>query len=190
MRLIVLIMAAILLAQVRPADAALTWKWLYSGAGIFAAGTFTTSDNPNSEGFYQILGITGTDNGATITGLQPTGTAIPGNEPYAVDNLVRIASPQLTIHGFGFSLANGDYANPFHNGSDYYEYLSSSPYTTGAGVETPILFSASIVDQARSGSCWWPSLVSSASARAIDCFPIGDRLVHLAASSTCCQRGS
>ena len=48
-------------------------------------------------------------------GLQPAGTAVPGNEPFAVDNLVRTAAPQLTVHGFGFSLANGDYANPFHN---------------------------------------------------------------------------
>ncbi|OUL28947.1 hypothetical protein BV378_07040 [Nostoc sp. RF31YmG] len=69
---------------------ALSWNWNYydSGAGIDACGTFTTSDTPNSLGFYQITGITGIRNGETITGLQPTGTAIPGNEPYIVDNLI------------------------------------------------------------------------------------------------------
>jgi hypothetical protein len=40
----------------------------------------------------------------TITGLQQTGTAIPGNERYAVDNLVSAVEPRLTTHGFGFSL--------------------------------------------------------------------------------------
>jgi hypothetical protein len=80
----------------------------------------------------------------TITGLQPTGTAILGNEPYAVDNLVSAAEPRLTTHGFGFSLANGDYANPFYNGSTYYEYLSVPAYVKGAGPERPISFSAAL----------------------------------------------
>jgi hypothetical protein len=80
-----------------------------------------------------------------ITDLQPTGTAIPGNEPYAVDNLVSAAEPRLTTHGFGFLLANGNYANPFYNGSSYYEYLSVPPYVNGAGPEKPVSFSAAII---------------------------------------------
>jgi hypothetical protein len=156
---IMLIVAAILWAQMQPAKAKLTWSWIYSGAGIYAAGTFTTSDSQNISGFYQIIGITGTDNGVTITGLQPTGTAIPGNEPYAVDNLVSATAPQLTEHGFGFSLANGDYANPFHSGSSYYEYLSSPPYTNGAGLETPISFAASIVPEPSSSWIMLTALV-------------------------------
>src|SRR3954447_4892602 len=146
-RKMMLIVVAVLWAQMQPAKAMLTWNWTYSSAGIYAAGILTTSDTPNINGFYQILNITGTDNGVTIIGLQPTGTAIPGNEPYAVDNLVSATAPQLTEHGFGFSLANGDYANPFHIGSSYYEYLSSPPYTNGAGLETPISFAASIVPE-------------------------------------------
>ena len=142
-----LTMAAVLVLQAPLAKAALTWNWTYSGAGISAAGTLTTSDKPDLDGYYQILAIAGTDNGVTITGLQPTGTAIPGNEPYAVDNLLSVTAPQLTIHGLGFSLANGEYANPFHNGSSYFEYLSSPPYTTGAEVEMPISFTAIIVPE-------------------------------------------
>jgi hypothetical protein len=80
-----------------------------------------------------------------ITGLQPAGTAIPGNEPYAVDNLVNATPPQLTVHGFGFLLANGNYANPFYKGStSYYEYLSVPPHVNGAGPETPVSFSAQV----------------------------------------------
>src|SRR6516164_4602 len=138
----ILIAAAIFLMHGQSAKALLLWNWSYSGAGISASGTFTTNDTPDGAGFYQIVGISGTDNGATITSLQPTGTAIPGNEPYAVDNLVSAVEPRLTTHGFGFSLANGNYANPFYNGSSYYEYLSVPPYVNGAGPEKPVSFAA------------------------------------------------
>lgn len=142
------IAAAILLTQGQPASALLLWNWSYSGSGVSASGTFTTNGAPDGAGFYQIVGISGTDNGATITSLQPTGTAIPGNEPYAVDNLVSAAEPHLTTHGFGFSLANGNYANPFYNGSSYYEYLSVPPYVNGAGPEKSVSFAAAIVSGA------------------------------------------
>ena len=71
----------------------------------------------NPDGFYLITGITGEANGVPIRGLQPAGTSIPLNAGYPVDNLVRAAAPQLTIHGFAFALTNGTYANPFY-GSD------------------------------------------------------------------------
>jgi hypothetical protein len=41
-------------------------------------------------------------NGEAIIGLQAVGTAIPGNEPYNVDNLVRLSGSQLTGDGFGY----------------------------------------------------------------------------------------
>jgi hypothetical protein len=99
----ILIAAAILLMHGQSAKASLDWNWSYSGTGITASGTFTTNDAPDAAGFFQIVGITGADNGAAITGLQPTGTPIPGNEPYAVDNVVSAVEPRLTVHGFGFS---------------------------------------------------------------------------------------
>ena len=148
----ILIAAAIFLMHGQSAKASLFWNWSYSGAGISASGTFTTNDAPDAAGFYQIVGITGSDNGATITGLQPTGTAIPGNEPYAVDNLVSAVEPRLTMHGFGFSLANGNYANPFYNGSSYYEYLWVPPYVNGAGPEKPVSFAAAVVPEPSAAS--------------------------------------
>ena len=39
------------------------------------------------------------------------------------------------------------YANPFHSGSGSYEYLSVPPYASGAGPETQISFTASIVPE-------------------------------------------
>ena len=53
-------------------------------------------------------------NGIAITGLQPAGTSIPGNDGYPVDGLVRTEAPQLSLHGFGYALADGTYANPFY----------------------------------------------------------------------------
>ena len=96
-----------------PAEA-LEWRWGYQGEGVSASGAFTTKDAPNADGFYEIIGIKGEMNGVAITGLQPPGTSIPGNDGYPVDDLVRAAAPQLSLHGFGYALADGTYANPFY----------------------------------------------------------------------------
>ena len=96
-----------------PAEA-LEWRWSYHGEGVTASGAFITKDRPNADGFYEITGIRGEANGVAITGLQPPGTSIPGNDGYPVDNLVRAEAPQLSLHGFGYKLADGIYANPFY----------------------------------------------------------------------------
>jgi len=122
-----------------PAAADMSWNWSYSGAGISASGTFITNNTPDSSGFYQITAITGQRNGVTITGLQLAGTAIPGNEPYTVDNLFSLDSPKLTGEGFGFGLADGTFANPFFasfdSPPDYLEFYSAPPFTGGTGSE-------------------------------------------------------
>ena len=104
------------------------WRWSYRGEGVAASGTFTTKDAPAADGFYQITAITGEANGVAITGLQPSGTSIPGNDGYPVDNLVRTEAPRLTMHGFGYALADGTYANPFYGAHfakpDYYAFFS------------------------------------------------------------------
>jgi hypothetical protein len=134
------------LAATLPAQAATLWDWNYSAAGVAASGTFTTADTADSEGFYLVTGVTGTRNGETITGLQLTGTAIPGNEGYTVDNLIRAKGPQLTSHGFGFSTSGGNYANPFHAGflnppgsTEFFSIPSKQAHT-----ELPIVFPATI----------------------------------------------
>lgn len=135
--------AAAVTAAAGPATAAL-WTWDYRGNGIEASGTFTTADMAGPDGFHAITAITGTRNGVAITGLYPTGQAIPGNEPFALDNLVRVGGDgQLTSHGFGFATADGDWSNPF-----YADFLSPAVYlevfTTAAGgyQELPIVFNA------------------------------------------------
>jgi hypothetical protein len=137
------------------AASAINWNWNYSGTDIAANGTFTTNDTPNDLGFYQISGITGTRNGETITGLQPTGTAIPGNEPFNVDNLISLNTQQLTGNGFGYSTSGGNFSNPFFADflptPGYLEVFSAPPFIPGfenfglEDSELPIRFSATII---------------------------------------------
>ena len=137
-----------------PAAADMSWNWGYSGAGISASGTFITNNTPDSLGFYQITAITGQRNGVTITGLQPAGTSIPGNEPFVVDNLFSLGSSKLTGEGFGFGLADGTFANPFFasflSPPDYLEFYSAPPFTGGTGPEDselPISFTVTAVPE-------------------------------------------
>jgi len=131
-----------------PVHASTLWSWNYSGTGITASGTFTTLDTPDAQGGYLITAITGARNGQAITALQLTGTWIPGNEPYAVDNLVFAGpGPQLTKAGFGFALADGTYSNPF-----YADFLPTPGYLefysmpdSDSSTELAVAFSATLV---------------------------------------------
>ena len=131
---------------VLPAEA-LEWKWSYQGEGVTASGAFTTKDAPNAEGFYEITGITGEANGVTIKGLQSPGTSIPGNDGYPVDDLVRVEGPQLSLHGFGYALADGTYANPFYGAHfappGYYVFVADP--VSGKSSEPSVAFTAAIV---------------------------------------------
>ncbi len=116
--------------------------WRYDAPGIHACGRFTTTMKPDRDGFYRILRITGRRNGVAIRALAKTGRPIPGNAPYAIDNRVRPAAPQLTKAGFGFRLADRTWANPFFLKDNDLEYLSVPPYKPGAGPEDKVHFLA------------------------------------------------
>jgi hypothetical protein len=128
--------------------AVLKWRWSVTGASFDASGHLITSIKSNDEGFLQITSLDGQANGVAISSLVPTGTAVPGNEIYTVDNLVRLPSAgnaaQLTGDGFAFSLPDGTFVNPFYktDGSPP-EYLNfTSDPATEQKNETPIHFSA------------------------------------------------
>ena len=137
------------LAVPERARAAITWDWSLTGTDINAGGTFATSDTTDSSGFYTITGITGSRNGVAITGLEPANTAIPGDEPYIVDDLVGASGTQLTLNGFGFSMSDGSYSNPYYDvyGTPpaYYEVYSTPVPGSPGGynvVELPVTFVA------------------------------------------------
>lgn len=130
----------------------LQWTWQYTGAGISATGTLTTNDVTDAAGYFQIIGINGSRNGVAIVRLQPTGTAIPGNEPYAVDNLISQNGQRLSDNGFGFALADGTFANPFfaHTRAPptYLEFFSTPRSVPGSASaihsELPVTFTATL----------------------------------------------
>jgi hypothetical protein len=144
-----LVLAMALLTGTAHAD--LAWRWSCKGPGFEASGMLTTKDAPNADGFYEIVGIEGEAGGVSIIGLQPAGTSIPLNAGYPVDNLVREAVPQLTIHGFAFVLANSRYANPFYGSHfsppAFYAFISDP--SAGRTSEPKVEFSASLVGRAK-----------------------------------------
>ncbi len=124
-----------------PAFAQLRWCWRFAASGVSAAGAITTGKDADAEGFYRIVGITGTVDSATVIAMQPAGTAIPGNTGFPVDNLIRSSAPQLTERGFGFAASDGAYHNPFYL-ERYRDYIARPPYANGKGVEPTIEFRA------------------------------------------------
>lgn len=132
-----------LLVSVSNAFAEKLWNWHYAGSKISASGTFSTSETADEQGYYQILSIAGHRNGERITGLHPTGKWIPGNEPFTLDNLVRVdANGQITPKGFGFATASGNYINTF-----YASFLATPVYmevfvTPTTYSELPVKFTA------------------------------------------------
>lgn len=96
-----------------PAQAWPVWTWSITGDALEASGMFSTAGVADSEGYYLITAIAGQRNGVAIVGLQPTGTAIPGNAGFPVDNLISGSGEQLTGNGFGFETADHAHSNPF-----------------------------------------------------------------------------
>jgi len=149
----VLLIAIAALWNASPASASIVWTWQYSASGIAAGGTFQTVDTPDASGGYLITSIAGTRNGETITSLQAPGTAIPGNEPFLVDDLIFPGpGPQMTSGGFGFGTSGGNFSNPFYAGflptPGYLEFFSMPPFTPGPDTsEVPIVFSATPVPE-------------------------------------------
>ncbi len=126
--------SALILAKIESASA-LMWDWSYSTTGVNANGTLTTNDTPDNLGFYTITDISGTRNSEIITGLQPTGTSIPGNEPFELDNIISLDLEQLTGDGFGYATSGGNFVNVFFanflSPPGYFEVFSAPPFIPG-----------------------------------------------------------
>ena len=135
-----MVLGVMIAGTTEPANASLLWDWSYSRPGISAQGTFMTVTRRTVLAFTLITGITGVRNGDTITGLKQSAHPIPGNEPFAVDNLVRAGTIQLTSHGFGYSTSGGNYSNSFFaeffSPPVYLEFYSTPPFS-GPGSAGP-----------------------------------------------------
>lgn len=118
-------LAALVSTSIARADG---FGFSYSGTGLTASGTLTT--DPLSGGSYLITGLSGTQNGQTMTLLDPG--AFQGN-----DNLLYPSAPLLDEDGFSFVAAGIDY-NVFFNsilssGPAGY-YVSTAPGVLGTAI--------------------------------------------------------
>lgn len=137
--------------EANPAQAAQLFNFSYSGSGVEASGTFTTTDLDSASNTYTITGITGERNGQQITGLLPTTSStgpsifpLPDAE-LAYDNLLNNSSPFVSLNGIAFNVALLDYpVNLFYDGSSYQEGTYTS--TTGA-VYKPVSLSVTQASQ-------------------------------------------
>jgi len=126
--------------------------FLYRGKGIEAQGLLKIGDRLGDDKARPILSICGKRNGIPITGLWPSGQAIPLNDGYPIDNLVFLHHPFLTGHGFGFTLADGTFANPFF--ADFTQPASAVEYFSNPSepgpsqtLEGPITFLVMAVEE-------------------------------------------
>ncbi|MEB3305473.1 MAG: PEP-CTERM sorting domain-containing protein [Cyanobacteriota bacterium] len=130
------------LASLPQPASALVWDWSFEtndDPDVEALGELITTDVPDSQGYYTIIGLTGERNKVAIEGLIPTGSPIPGNcldvvRCFTSDNLLRLEDDdgQLTTHGFGVSFEDGTYANYFFASflqpATYQEFYSFPPF--------------------------------------------------------------
>jgi len=140
----------------------LKWRWRYetpknfAGAKIKARGTLITDTDPDADGYFNAMSIKGKRNGGRITGLYPAGTSIPGNTPYAGDNLIDFekttTNPRLTKNGLQFLIEDGSYSYVFFadflESPRHLEYHSLPPYTEGPfapNSETSVSFQISLI---------------------------------------------
>lgn len=117
--------------------AQLDWTWEYAdvvNGTILASGVMTTEDVSDEEGFYNITSMSGERNGVAIANLTEVGEAVPGNEPFAIDNAIREITDddpsQLRSAGIGLILEDGNYLNPYYASweTSYIEVYSVAPF--------------------------------------------------------------
>jgi len=124
------LLVAVALTAAGAAQADQTWNWSYSGAGVTAAGTFTTAGAALV--FEDILSISGTRNGAAITGLVP----LDSDPFFAYDNQFRFPGEHFSDGGMLFSVAGQPNVNVYFFDGTYVDL-----YTDGTDpFETPITF--------------------------------------------------
>lgn len=128
-RIVIITLGALLAGG--SANAAM-FNFSYSGAGVAASGTLTTTDTATiikGQQAFTITGVTGTRNGDVIDQLFPAATVVDFNGD-RTDNYLFTTGPFLTFNGFGFGVA-GDSPNtlynPYFDGSSYVEFVSNPP---------------------------------------------------------------
>jgi hypothetical protein len=128
----------------------LQWAFSYSGAGVSGSGYLTTLATPVG-GAYQIVGLSGDQNGDAMNALFPAGTYLAsGGGELISDNLLFASSPYLDLSGFTFH-AGDDRYNVYDDNGQYYDLAgadcSAALCGSASDLGTPITFSISQISE-------------------------------------------
>jgi hypothetical protein len=126
------------------------WQFSYFGSGVSASGDLLTLATEVS-GHYQIVGVSGTRNGAAMNALFPAGTyGASGGGLLLSDNFLFPSDPFLDTGGFTFH-AGSDRYNVYNAAGTYYDLAGADCGATTCGqpghLGTPISFSVSRVPE-------------------------------------------
>jgi hypothetical protein len=124
-------LAALCAAASASAAHATVYSFSYSDGVNTASGDLTTTGVGSP---FTMVGITGSFDGISITGVAPDGTCCssPAN-----DNLIYISvgTPYLDLSGIGFYITGGTAVNIYHDVPGYYEQASDGGFG-GPGIFT------------------------------------------------------
>ena len=135
--------ALMLFAKGASAD---SFNFSYSGVGITGMGSFVAT--PDGGGTYTVTSVTGTQNGATITGMVAVANSgyftVPDGDNFTYDNLITIGTtPQLDLNGLLFTVqGQSEPVNLYYDTNSYYDavYVGGASYPNDF-VLTPVTFS-------------------------------------------------
>jgi hypothetical protein len=106
-------------ALVADPAAVIYWQFSYTGPRVAARGVVETEANPEPDGSYRILSVTGKRNGKRIVELLPEGEVLTSAEQFMfADNRLLPVSPFVSEGGFSYRTSDSKYFNLCHAGEN------------------------------------------------------------------------
>ena len=116
---VLLVFASLFAAGVAADPTVIQWKFSYTGHRVKAQGIVETAADPEPDGSYRILSVTGKRNGKRIVELLPEGDVLTSAEQFMfADNRLLPASPYVGEGGFSYRTSDSNYFNLCHAGED------------------------------------------------------------------------
>jgi hypothetical protein len=116
---VLLVLASLFAVGVAADPTVIQWKFSYTGHRVKAQGIVETAADPEPDGSYRILSITGKRNGKQIVELLPEGDVLTSAEQFMfADNRLLPAAPYVGEGGFSYRTSDSNYFNLCHAGED------------------------------------------------------------------------
>jgi hypothetical protein len=116
---VLLVFGSLFAAGVAADPAVIKWQFAYTGPRVTARGIVETAADPEPDGSYRILSVTGKRNGKRIVELLPEGEMLTSAEQFMFsDNRLLPASPYVSEGGFSYRTSDSNYFNLCHAGED------------------------------------------------------------------------